>query len=172
MKIISYNAISINGIIAREDYTEDFLSDLDWKIFCHLSKKYKCLIISKKSYDLIKKLEDLNFLNIKNIDKIILTKNRNIKSIKPNYYVNSPKEAIKRAKILGHKEALLSGGGILNTLFIKEKLINEIILNIDPVMVSKGINLFQQDKFEVKLKLLKNNRQFNIIDCLIRRFDT
>src|SRR3989344_4911187 len=106
MKIISYNAISINGIIAREDYTEDFLSDLDWKIFCHLSKKYKCLIISKKSYDLIKKLEDLNFLNIKNIDK----------------------------------------------------LINEIILNIDPVMVSKGINLFQQDKFEVKLKLLKNKR--------------
>lgn len=155
MKIIAYNAMSVNGVIARKNYREDFLSELDWKMFCNLVKRIRCLIISRKTYDIIKKLKDFNLKDIKNIDKIIVTKNKHIQSIKHNHYVNSPKEAVEKAKNLGYKKALLSGGGIINTQFMKKKLVNEIILNIDPIIIAEGIRIFQEDKFEAKLKPLK-----------------
>lgn len=158
MKIIAYNAMSVNGIIARKNYREDFLSDLDWKVFCNLVKRIRCLITSRKTYDIIKKSKDFNLNDIKNIDKIIVTKNKYIKSIKHNYYVNSPKEAVEKAKSLGYKKALLSGGGIINTQFMKKKLVNEIILNIDSIIIGEGITIFQDYKFEAKLKLLKIKR--------------
>ena len=37
MKIILYMAQTMNGIIARENYNEDFLSDINWKVFCQTS---------------------------------------------------------------------------------------------------------------------------------------
>jgi len=55
---------------------------------------------------------------------------------------------------------LLIGGSSLNTAFAKENLIDEIILNIEPIIIGKGIPLFSIDDFDLPLELIsteKNN---------------
>ncbi|PKM87487.1 dihydrofolate reductase [Candidatus Falkowbacteria bacterium HGW-Falkowbacteria-2] len=46
---------------------------------------------------------------------------------------------------LGYKKALLGGGAGLNTLFLKKKLISEIILTVEPKIFGSGISLFSED---------------------------
>ena len=47
-------------------------------------------------------------------------------------------------------------GGALATSFLKENLVNEIYLNVEPL--GKGIPLFSNENFEKKLKLLQVKR--------------
>ena len=63
---------------------------------------------------------------------------------------------------MGYKSALLGGGAVINSLFLKYKLINEIILTIEPKIFGKGISLFSEENeinLELKeiLKLNKNS---------------
>ena len=66
---------------------------------------------------------------------------------------NSPQHALDLVKHLGFKQALLVGGATLNSAFLKEKLIDEIVLNIEPYLLGKGIKTFEGN-FESELKLL------------------
>ena len=153
MKVILFMAQSINGIIARKNNQEDFLSDENWQSFLNLTKKTKCFITGRKTYEQVKKLKDYNFDNI-NATKIIVSHNKHLPLNKSYILATSPQDALKQASQLGFKEVLLTGGGNLNTSFIKNKLIDEIIINIEPYILGQGITLFSKNKFENKLRLL------------------
>ena len=67
----------------------------------------------------------------------------------------SPKEIIKMLKQKGFTTAFLAGGGQLNTSFVKEKLIDYIYLDVEPLVFGKGIKLFAEGDFEFDLELLE-----------------
>ena len=153
MKVILFMTQTINGIIARKNFKEDFLSDENWKEFLKLIKETNCFIVGRKTYQEVQKWKDFNFDNIK-ATKIIVSHNK-IK-LNPNYILaNSPKDAINKAKKLNFKKVILTGGSTLNSSFMKNNLIDEIILNVEPCVLGKGINIFNEDNFENKLKLFK-----------------
>jgi riboflavin biosynthesis pyrimidine reductase len=52
------------------------------------------------------------------------------------------------------KSVLLTGGGKLNSSFLRNNLVDEILLNINPVLLGKGIKIFSEDQFEKNLKLV------------------
>ena len=54
MKVILDMAITVNGIIARRDFTEDFFPEYNWNIFCNIANKIGCLIFGGTTYELIK----------------------------------------------------------------------------------------------------------------------
>ena len=55
----------------------------------------------------------------------------------------------------GFKKILVGGGGKINSSFMKEGLVDEIIIQIEPLIFGKGIKLFADEDFEAKLKLLE-----------------
>ena len=57
----------------------------------------------------------------------------------------------------GYDKAMVAGG-TLATSFLKNGLVNEIYLNIEPIVFGKGIPLFSNENFEKKLKLLQVKR--------------
>ncbi len=65
---------------------------------------------------------------------------------------HSPKEALKLLK--DFKEVIVAGGGALNASFTEENLIDEIFIDIEPIILGKGILLFRDKDFEKNLKLL------------------
>lgn len=65
-----------------------------------------------------------------------------------------PGQLVKRLSDLGYKEMLLVSGPKLNTSFLKEKLINEVWLTLEPYIFGTGIGLVDQKHLDVKLKLL------------------
>ena len=55
----------------------------------------------------------------------------------------------------GFEKAFLAGGGQLNASFMKEGLVDEIYLDVEPLLFGKGIKLFADADFEYKLELLE-----------------
>lgn len=151
MKKILYMATTINGYIAKEKGETPWSSE-EWKNFSKIIKKSKNIIIGRKTYYLMKKNKEFSKLNNPRI--IVLSKESAIKNSKITITKN-PKEAIKILEKEGFKEAIIAGGSITNSSFMKEKLIDEIYLDIEPLIFGKGIKLFFEGKFEEKLKLIK-----------------
>lgn len=154
MKVILYMAQTVNGIIARENFEEDFLSNENWKVSMGLINKYKCFIIGRKTYEEVKKWKDFNFDDIKSV-KIVVSRDNNFRVDKSYLIASSPQDAMGKANKLGFKKIILTGGGSINSSFMKAGLIDEIIVNIEPFVLGKGVKIFSEENFENKLKLLK-----------------
>lgn len=152
MKTTLYMAMSANGIIARENNEEDFLSHDNWKTLIELSHKAGCLIWGAKTYGLVKQWGKQYWDDVKDIRKIIVSDER-IELEEDCILAHSPEDALEKAKVEGFSEIILSGGSTLNASFAKAGLIDEVILNVEPVVVGKGIPVFAKDDFEFHLEL-------------------
>lgn len=157
MKVILYMAQTVNGIIAREDFEEDFLSHDNWITFSELAEDAGCFIIGRNTYNVVQKWVGYTFDDIDST-RIVVSKNKNLKLPSGYILAKSPKDALKKAESMGYKKIILTGGSHINSAFIKQELVDEVILNIEPFILGKGISLFSQDDFENKLRLLSSKK--------------
>lgn len=154
MKVILYMAQTINGVIARENYDEDFLSHRNWEVFVKLAEDIGCFIVGRKTYEEVKKWGEYNFDSVK-AKKIIVSRDKKSKLATGYISTKSPKNALDKASELGFTKVLLTGGGTLNSAFMKAGLVDEIIINIEPFVLGRGIRIFSEETFENKLQLIK-----------------
>jgi riboflavin biosynthesis pyrimidine reductase len=56
---------------------------------------------------------------------------------------------------MGYKKAILGGGAFINGLFLKDKLVDEIIIIIAPKFFGEGLSLSNGFDFNYDLKLLE-----------------
>jgi dihydrofolate reductase len=140
--LTAYNVISSDGFIAQADGSEDFIPDEVWDDFLELLTEYAVLIIGKNTYDTIqsfdqKLIEDFGNVPIK---KIIVTRDESFVPKTDYEKMSSLQDAAAMSP-----NTLLSSGPGLNTAFLKEKLIDRIILNKLPVAIGTGIRQFETD---------------------------
>ena len=64
----------------------------------------------------------------------------------------SPEEALNLLQ--DFEEVVVAGGGILNNSFIEKNLIDEIYIDIEPIIITNGIPLFFGKEIVVNLKLI------------------
>lgn len=147
-------AMSLNGMIAGKGGNEEFLSDVNWETFSALVKDHGCFIAGRKSYETVQKWPDYNYDGIEADLKIIVSNDKDLKLEKPYVQASSPKEAIERAKAGNFESVILCGGSSLNMSFLRENLIDEVILNIEPVFVGSGVPIFAEAEFEKRLSLV------------------
>lgn len=144
MKIISFNAISLNGKVASLNNEEEFISDVNWNEFCSLVNRCGFLIWSRKTNDVVKSW-DKKYL--KKIKAKIVTVSRNKK------LGISLEDAIDLARKQGFKEIVVTSGPIMNKYLWKNNLIDELILDIEPVIVGRGKNLIEEVEIMKRLKI-------------------
>lgn len=155
MKVILYMAMSLNGIIAGEHNEEDFISHDCWLTWLEVLHQHGCVIWGRKTHKVVRSWPKSYFDDIKRIKVVVVSANPHYEVGKGFELVDSPEAALKTLKKQGFKSVVLSGGSTLNTAFAKLGLIDEVILNVEPVIVSKGIPLFKPDDFELPLKLIE-----------------
>ena len=152
-------AISANGIIATETGGEEFLSHENWEKFCELAKEFGNFVVGRKTYEAVKKWDDgYNFDDLVDIEKVIISKDKNFKLDKGYILANSPQDALAKLSEKGFEKVLIAGGANVNSAFVKANLLDEIILNVEPVVVGKGIPVFAPENFELKLKLISSEK--------------
>ena len=144
-------AMSVNGLIAREDGSEEFLSDVHWKAFVELAKEHGNIIVGRGTYEAVKKWDyGFGFDDLNGVTKIILSRE---KFDAPTGYLHasSPEAALKLLEEQDFDTALVAGGAHTNSAFAKAGLLDEIILNIEPAILGKGIPLFAPEALELPL---------------------
>ena len=140
-------AISANGYIAREDDDTGWISGEEWNSYSKAARKSGCLVVGHRTYDILTKQPEYEELEKV---KIVVVSNKNFKTLVPNHLIaKNPEEALNL--LTDFKEALVAGGGILNSSFMKENLIDEIYLDVEPLILGKGIHMFEDADFEAKL---------------------
>lgn len=81
----------------------------------------------------------------------------------------SPRQLVERFAGSGTEMMTVVGGSKLATSFLKDSLIDEIILTLEPVIFGKGIDIFSEGDFDVDLKL-EDISKANEKGTLITRF--
>lgn len=153
MKTILYMAISINGYIARENGNSEWPSPEDYDGFDLYSKKAENVIIGKTTYEQASKEGIFPFPGRLNI---VMTHQKIANKFGDQvlFTDKSPNEILKLLEDKGFTTTFVGGGGHINALFMKEKLIDEIYLDVEPIVFGKGIKLFEDQDFEFNLELL------------------
>lgn len=160
MKVILYMAITGNGYIAKENDDTSWISKEEWDSYSAIVRKVGSLIIGHRTYNILTKQPE--FIEFKNV-KIIIVSRSNFKTLNKNHIVaNTPKEALSLLK--NYKKVIVAGGGMLNSSFIERNLVDEIYLDVEPLVFGKGIKLFADSDFELRLELLgSKNLNKNIV---------
>lgn len=152
-------AISANGIIATEMGDEEFLSHENWKKFCELAREFGNFVVGRKTYEAVKKWDGgYNFDDLVGVEKVIISQDQNFKLDKGYTLANSPEDALAKLSQKGFKKVLVTGGSNINSAFAKINLLDEIVFNVEPIAVGKGIPVFAPENFELKLKLISSEK--------------
>jgi len=144
MKITLYAAISIDGFIATENGNSDWVSEIDTPFFKAEMEKAGCIIIGRKTYE---QFEGIIY-PVKGVFNIVMTRTKGIQSKYDNLVFTNepPKQVIEIAKARGFDSVLLVGGGHMNGAFLQEGLIDEIIVDVHPLMLGSGIKMCENAK--------------------------
>ncbi len=161
-KVVLYVAASLDGYIAKDDDSLDWLYNSEGEGDNGYSEFYSTvdtILIGRKTYDQILILVDGDF-PYKNKQCYVFSnstigKNENVEFVNEDIvtFTNNLK------KQEGNDIWIVGGGDLLHS-FIKERLVDEFIITVAPTLIGKGIPLFKETDFETRLSLI-DIKQFN-----------
>lgn len=149
-------AMTVNGFIAKEDDNTSWVSENEWKSFSGMIKQAGNMIIGRRTYEIMIKNNEFERSKLDKIKTVVVTSDVSLKIHNPDFIftVRSPKEALNILRKQGFKKILVCGGRTLNASFMKENLVDEMYIDIEPIIFGRGIKLFADADFESKLKFL------------------
>ncbi len=152
-KVILYMAMTLNGYIAKENDDTPW-SEESWTAYSDFVKNTKNIIIGGYTYDLLRDSPDFRE---KIGNPLVVAVSHSVKEkIQPDDVIaGSPRAALEAVRAAGFNEALVEGGGSINASFLKEGLIDEILVDIDPVVWGKGKKIFNDIDVDVNLELIE-----------------
>lgn len=157
MRVILYMAMTANGFIAKKNGDTGFASQTEWRSFRAMIRQIGNMVVGRKTYALMQRNGELR--SLESIRVIILTRTGAFRGDHSRHTAaRSPETALRILKREGFQNVLIAGGGITNTSFAKQKLINEFFLDIEPVIIGDGIPLFRGLNFGMQLRLLGTKR--------------
>ena len=157
MKTTLFLSISIDGLIADRDGIPLF-PDGAWEDWCALVNEAGNVIAGRSSYEQLKDDDMASMLHPAH--KIVLSS----RAIDPGdsswQHARSPAEALAMLEDKGVEEAIIGGGRAVAHSFMREHLVDYIVIDLQPVAFGVGTPVFGGAIEMPRLKLL-NSRPLN-----------
>lgn len=151
MKTIIYCAVTLNGKIAKSQNDPlDWTTKEDKKLFAVETKKAGVVVMGHNTFRSIgRPLKDR--LNV-----VLASKDESRENLPGllEYTCQTPKQVLETLESRSFKKVFVIGGSVINTLFLKENLIDEVWITLAPRIFGHGISLVTDEKLEKKLSLL------------------
>lgn len=152
MKLTLVMAVTADGKIARHDeHFPDWTGKADKRMFKGLTEQAGVVIMGSTTYQTIGK-------PLPNRLNVVMTRRPGDYQERSNLvFTADPADQVLAALALkGYHTAVLAGGSTINSLFLRMRLINEMILTISPVIFGRGMSLFS-DPADVRLELISSS---------------
>jgi len=144
-------------MIAKSDDDTSWISKEEWDSYSLAVRTAGNLIVGHRTYNILTKQPE--FSEFKNV-KLVVVAQEDFQTLAQNRLVaHSPKEALKL--LSNFEQVVVAGGGALNASFVEENLVDEIFIDIEPVVLGQGIPLFRGKNFECNLKLVGQKKISN-----------
>lgn len=135
-------ATSINGFIAGPQDDTNWIKDFD--LLKQAIAEYGVVIYGKRTYDECVKYDAFPYPKALNV---VMTHDKELLSQLETYQVlfteARPEQVLTELQSKGFERALLIGGGHLNASFMQAGLVDEIVLDVHPYLLSEGTKLFE-----------------------------
>lgn len=156
MKTTLIMVMSLDAKITRGDEPKIYgwTSGEDRIYFSSLLEKSSLVIMGRKTFEASKKSPKLPAGRL----QIVMTRNPDLYTNIPGkleFTNESPELLVQRLEQQGFDQALLVGGGHINTIFFQKKLINELWVTVEPLLLGTGNRLVAEDELDVSLQLKK-----------------
>lgn len=155
MKVTIEMACSINGLIATKDGNEDFLSNRNYQIMLDFLKEYDCLVWGNTTFKNVVSWGENYISDLKDVNVIVFSKEEQVSEYDNVIYCNSLNNFLEVCKERNIDNVFVSGGAHINNLFLENNIVDEIIINYNPYVLTNGINLFEGNDMEKQLILDK-----------------
>ena len=157
MKTTLFLSISIDGMIADKEGIPLF-PDGAWEDWCSFVNDADNVIAGRSSFEQLKNDDMASVLNPRH--KIVLS-SQDIDLADSSWrHAKSPSEAIEILKDAGVDEAIVGGGRAVAHSFMREHLIDYIVIDLQPVAFGAGTPMFG-DVLDMTLLKLLDSRPLN-----------
>jgi dihydrofolate reductase len=154
-KVILYIAASLDGYIAKPEDNLSFLSTVekeneDYGYMTFMST-VDTVILGRKTYDWILDNADFPFSDK---ETYVITRFPGPGTGKIIFYTGNIKDLMLKLKSEEGKNIYCGGGAEIVNEFLNDDLIDEFVISIIPILIGRGIQLFQDGRPEQKLVLV------------------
>ena len=160
-KIKLFIACSLDGYIAKEDGSVNWLPENTDSGYDQFYSSIDTVLMGQKTYEQI-----LTFGKYPYKDKIsyVFSRNPNQKKDENVEFTSEVEEFTKKLVSSSGKDIWLVGGSEIASTFVNLKFVDELILSVIPVVLSKGTPLFKNIKEEIKLELIKTTEYPKLVE--------
>ena len=159
-KVQVYIAISLDGYIAREDGSVDWLPQNSESSYDAFYNIVDTVIMGQTTYNQILTFGAYPYKDKKSF---VFTKN-NQGNDDYAEFLSSVEKFVKDGFPGAGENIWVVGGSKIIESFLKQGAIDEITLTVIPVILGKGIALFQNGSKETKLELVKTEKFGQLVD--------
>ena len=132
-------AMTVDGKIATDkSQLADWTSPEDKKIFREISRAHGVVMMGANTFRTFPAPLP-GRLNV-----VFSEQENNPQTAGVKWVKGEPAAVLEELEKMGYQSALLGGGASLNSLFLEKKLINEIILTVEPKIFGDGLSLFSR----------------------------
>lgn len=147
-------AMTVNGYVAGQNDNVDWVSEDSWKSYMKKVEESNAAIIGRKTYELMPADEFVS-----SCAYAVLTSQTNLdKKIENVFFGENPSAIISEFTNKGLQSICVLGGGETNSSFMKEGLIDELYLDVEPIALGSGTQLFSPSDFQYNLELLETKK--------------
>ncbi|MDN5304522.1 MAG: hypothetical protein PWP46_1408 [Fusobacteriaceae bacterium] len=157
MSNIVYIATSLDGYIARENGEIDWLNNIENPDnsdfgFNEFISRIDAIVMGRKTYEIVTSFGG-EWPYIKPVFVLTNTLNKIPDKLKDKVFLinGEPEEIIKKLNKKGYRELYIDGGTTINS-FLKNNLIDELIITRVPIILGSGIPLFNKLDKQIELK--------------------
>ncbi len=150
MKVILVMAITIDGKIGKHaHHAVDWTGKEDKRKFVQMTRRAGVMVMGSRTFDTIGSI-------LPNRRNIVMTRDKTRVSDDENlvFTDKGPGTIIAGLEKEGFESVCVIGGALVNSLFIKAGLIDELYITLVPKLFGTGLSLFDVD-IDVNLELLE-----------------
>lgn len=143
MKVILIASITADGFVAQSENQSslEWTSKEDTRFFVKKTKEIGTLIMGSTTFETIGR-------PLPGREIIVLTKSKTYDQFEPAQVraeSGELKEILARMEESGKEAVAVSGGSSVYTQFMKQGLVDELYLTVEPIVFGEGLKLFNQD---------------------------
>ncbi len=150
-KTILVCATTLNGWIGRDGQNQpDWTSREDMDHFSSFTRRIGAVVMGHRTFRTLPR-------PLPNRLNVVMTRNPELEAHSSDevwYCSSSPIRLLETLKKRGFPEVCVIGGEAINTLFWNERLIDEMVVTIEPVLFSGQVALVGSKAIERRLSLL------------------
>ena len=155
-----YIATSVDGFIAREDGSIDWLMDANTSVpsgedcgYAEFMNTVDVLIVGRNTYEQVAGFEPWPYESLRVV--VLTTRDISLRqgpNIRLEASSESPHELLNRLDSEGCKHAYIDGGKVIQS-FLANHLIDKLTITTVPVLIGQGRSLFGRIPIDAKLRL-------------------